>query len=144
MFNDKYKQYQKHKEETIKEHKKRAEQWHQPELPFYGETKEEFYSHISKKATSKVLTEQEVNDLFWNSLINLGWKLDQREVDGRRLIFACPKCNMILDDQPYKQLPASSAVSMINVKALKGILQMHRWRAMQSHIRRRVKPYQKQ
>jgi len=122
---DDYKQYQKTKTETIKEHYKRAEQWHQPELPFYGNRKEDFYSHVSKKATPKVLSEQEVNDLFWDLLINLGWKLDQRESDGKRLIFACPKCNMVIDDQPYSQLLASDAATMFNIKALKGMLQTH-------------------
>jgi len=110
--------------ETIKEHKKRAE-WHQPELPFYGNRKEDFYSHVSKKAIPKVLSEQEVNDLFWDILINLGWKLDQRESDGKRLIFACPKCNMVIDDQPYTQLLASDASAMRNIKALNGMLETH-------------------
>jgi hypothetical protein len=92
MFNDKYKQYQKHKEETIKEHQKRAKQWHQPELPFYGNTKEEFYSHVSKKATPKALTDEEVNDLFWNHLVQVGWKFDTQPEYEDLFVLQCQKC----------------------------------------------------
>lgn len=121
MFEDKYKQYEKRKQEH--EHKNRA-QWHQPELPFNGRSKEEYYSHISSKAPQQ-LTEQEVNDLFWDILINLGWRLNTHSNGERRIVFACPKCEMIIDDQPYKGLLNKDAMSMRNKKALDGMLITH-------------------
>ena len=92
---DKYKQYQKHKEETIKEHKKRAE-WHQPELPFYGTTEEDFYIHVSKKAIPKALTDEEVEDLFWKHLVHIGWKFHTSTEYTDTLVLQCQKCEKIL------------------------------------------------
>ena len=126
MFEDKYKPYQKHSETTVNKTKWRESQWHQPELPFYGRSKEEYYSHISSKAPQQ-LTEQEVNDLFWNILINLGWRLNTHSNGERRIVFACPKCEMIIDDQPYKGLLNKDAMSMRNKKALDGMLITHNW-----------------
>ena len=94
---DKYKQYQKRKEETIKERKKREEHWHQPELPFYGNTKEEFYSHVSKKAVPKALSEEDVTDLFWDHLVQVGWRFDNEPGHSDTLVLLCQKCEEILD-----------------------------------------------
>ena len=124
MFEDKYKPHQKHSETTVNKTKWRESQWHQPELPFYGRSKEEYYSHISSKAPQQ-LTEQEVNDLFWNILINLGWRLNTHSNGERRIVFACPKCEMIIDDCPYDKLLMKDANVMRDKNNLDRLLIMH-------------------
>lgn len=106
------------------EHHSRRKKWVQEELPFH-KSKEEYYSDISKKQSPKVLTDQQVNELFWNTLIALGWKLNTNHSNMRRIVFACPKCEMIIDDLPYSGLLAKDALSMTNKKALDGMLITH-------------------
>ena len=115
MFNDKYKQYQQ-PNQTVNTTNWQVPQWHQ--------SKEEYYSHISSKPSPKVLTEQEVNDLFWNVLVNLGWRRNT-ENGNLRLVFACPQCEMIIDDCPYDKLLMKDANVMRDKNNLDRLLIMH-------------------
>lgn len=108
----------------------RKKKWVQEELPFHGDksndySKEDYYSGISRKQTLRTLTDQEVNDLFWNTLIGLGWKLNTSKSGMRRIVFACPECEMIIDDLPYEGLQEKDARSMTNEKALQKMLITH-------------------
>ena len=116
-YKDIAKQYEKHSN---------PKQWIQEEMPNrHPMTKEQYYSHVSNKQFSRKLTQQEVNDLFWDILINLGWKLDTTKMGERKLLFPCPKCNMVIDSLPYDGLLEREALSMKNVKALNGMIETH-------------------
>jgi len=99
-MDDKYKQYLKRKEETIHEHKQREKDWHQPELPFYGTTKEEFYSHVSKKYRS--LSHDEFDSLFWDHLVHIGWRVDDKDI-----VLLCQYCELIIFSVPIRTVNTS-------------------------------------
>lgn len=135
---DKYKQYQKKKSvQESHEHAKeqfplKKKKWVQPELPFYGSpeindhhprSKEEYYSQVSWK--SRTLTEQEVNDLFWDQLLDLGWRLNE-DNGFKQIVFACPKCNLIIDSKPYQKITDRDVLQMLNKKALRATKVIHK------------------
>ena len=82
-FNNKYTGWKKKRQEV--EH--RQGQWVQDELPYNPkphQSKEDFYSQVSKANT---LTKSEFEELFWTHLVHIGWRLDDNSI-----VLMCDDC----------------------------------------------------
>lgn len=63
-------------------------------------TKEEFYSYISK---ANILTKTEFEDLFWNHLVKIGWKMQ----DDHVIALVCQECDSVLFSIAIKSIDQS-------------------------------------
>lgn len=119
---EKTKQYQKKKQyhETLY-NKHEKQKYHQPELPFEGEKWHE--------PEEKPLSESEVETLFWNKLVQLGWRLNKVENDKLKaiqLMFICRDCGKGLHSQQSHTVTPSRARAMFDVQWLSRVIQKHK------------------
>ena len=80
--------------------------------PQYGIKEKDFYSQVAKKkheeridkykykseqwaVKSKAISKEQVLELFWNKLVEYGWKLHTNK-DIELLVLPCPTCNQIV------------------------------------------------
>ena len=104
-----------------------AQQFNKPTHEGYTKSRQDHYNRQMESNSGEVsfrkVTAQEINDLFWNVLLDLGWRLHLDSSEKRRIVLPCPDCNMLVDNRPYlglstldtKQMESKDAVS----KALK-------------------------
>jgi hypothetical protein len=98
--------------------------WEEVKIP--TNTKEQFYSQVSREdMLTKKLTERQVDKLFWDVLIHLGWKINMSWENKRRIVLPCPKCNLIIDDLDYDGLLLKDARSISKKKNVDGMLDTH-------------------
>ena len=78
-------------------------QKHDPEdYHFHPEKSEQYYSYVSKK--NLPIPVEQVLDLFWKFLVNLGWRWNDTNKDDIQLVLACPECDKAVDYIPYKNM----------------------------------------
>jgi len=72
-------------------------------------------SHSKKyQGWSKTLTDQEINDLFWNNLVNLGWKID-KDV----FVLTCSECDTPLKKISKRELESDSITITLDFSHMK-------------------------
>ena len=108
--------------DLAKQHQKRGK-WEERKIPT---SKEEFYSYVSNEdMLTKKMTEKQVDKLFWNVLVHLGWKINMSWSNKRKIVLPCPKCNLIIDELDYDGLLVKDAKSMSKQKNVNGMLDTH-------------------
>ena len=108
--------------DLAKQHHKQG-RWEEVKIPT---TKEQFYSQVSREdMLTKKLTERQVDKLFWNVLIHLGWKIHTFWENKKRIVLPCPKCNLIIYDLDYDGLLLKDARSISKKKNVDGMLDTH-------------------
>jgi hypothetical protein len=113
----KKKQYQKQQQKQYQKH-----EYHQETLPFN--------EHGSNEQAEKPLSESYVDQLFWNKLVQLGWRFnDQQRIDrlkSTQLMFVCPDCDKGLHSQQSHTITPARAKAMLDTHWLKRIVQKHK------------------
>ena len=123
MFEDKYKPYQKHSETTVNKTKWRESQWHQPELPFNGRSKEQYYAYVSRK---RYLTIEEVTELFWNGLVQVGWRWDENKEGKVYLVLVCDKCDTQIFSAQLETIGQTDSTDISIMKDPAGLKAKHK------------------
>jgi len=94
--------------------------------------KHEQFSHeslMSHEPKEKPLSESEVETLFWNKLVQLGWRLNKVENDKLKaiqLMFICRDCGKGLHSQQSHTVTPSRARAMFDVQWLSRVIQKHK------------------
>jgi hypothetical protein len=112
----KKKQYQKQQQKQYQKH-----EYHQETLPFH--------EHGSREPAEKPLSESQVDELFWNKLVQLGWRLNKVENDKLKaiqLMFICRDCGKGLHSQQSHTVTPSRARAMFDVQWLSRVIQKHK------------------
>ena len=90
MSVSKAKPYQKpyQKEKQLPKPHQKGKKWVQDELPF-GD----------KPWRERSLTDTEVEELFWQKLVQLGWRWQTygQNAKSRNIVLPCPYCNLVID-----------------------------------------------
>jgi hypothetical protein len=122
MQNEKQKQYEKQQKIALqkkKQHKK--PEYYQPELPFHEDW--------SKEPAEKPLRDSEVNKLFWNKLVQLGWRMNEVQhlnLKTIQFMFTCQDCGKGLHTQQAHTITPTRAKAMVDTKWLDRVVQKHK------------------
>jgi hypothetical protein len=91
--------------------------WVQEELPF----KEQFYSDVSR-ANTATLSKDEVEKIFWNQLVNLGWRKTDIFADSKgpltQFVLVCEDCDKSLDSVMANSLTKRKVESMTSANEI--------------------------
>ncbi len=116
-----------------------AQQFNKPVHEGYTKSRQDHYKKEMKSKSGEVsfrkITDQEINDLFWNVLLHLGWKLHTDASEKRKIVLPCPDCDMVLDSRPYLGLSTLDTKQMESKDAVSKTLKSHAY----SQCRKRVK-----
>jgi hypothetical protein len=106
----KQKHYEKQEHSRSKSHQ---ESWKQEELPLDW---------------SAPLAEIEVDELFWDKLVQLGWKIQEygnHLTLSKNIVLACPVCNNILDSYPKTSITKRDGNKMADSRYCERIIASH-------------------
>lgn len=115
QFEEQYKDMQKAMHKKPKQYEKDEQFHHEPSM-----------SHTPEE---KPLTEWEVESLFWNRLVQLGWRLnnvDNNPLKSVQLMFTCLDCGKGLHTQQSHTVTPSRARAMFDTHWLNRVVQKHK------------------
>ena len=115
-----------------------AKQFGKPVHEGYTKSRQDHYNRQMEskgEVTYRKITNQEINDLFWNVLVTLGWRLHTDHSGVKRIVLPCPDCDLIMDNRPYLELSTLDTERMKSKDAISATLKSHAY----SNCRGRVK-----
>jgi hypothetical protein len=117
MSHDKPKPYQKpyQKQQQFPKQHHKDKQWVQDELPF-----------TDKPWRERPLTDTEIEELFWQKLVQLGWRWQTygTKLDKKNVVLPCPYCNLVIDSHTI--ITESNAKKMQDKYYCDQILRKHK------------------
>jgi hypothetical protein len=89
--------------------------WEEVKIPT---SKEEFYSSVSSNQESKKMTDKQVEELFWDKLVNLGWRKTEIFSDSKgsftQFVLVCQDCDKAMYSMMSHSMTHEQAQSITN------------------------------
>lgn len=100
-------------ENDTKTYIKKAKQYANPHDPHMG-------AHRESEETP--LTPKQVEEIFWEKLVNKGWKLDlEKKITG--IVLLCPDCEEIVDR--YRFIKATQIAKIVGDRYIAAVIAIH-------------------